>query len=63
VETHLRSYLPERFGPTWFESAEAGALLRRLWRDGQRLRAGELMAELTGEELDVRVLVGDRGLD
>jgi hypothetical protein len=62
LETHLRSYLHERFGPTWFESAEAGAFLRRLWRDGQRLRAGELMAELTGEELDFRVLVGDLGL-
>jgi hypothetical protein len=63
LETHLRSHLRERFGPEWFASAEAGALLRGLWREGQRLRARELLAELTGAELDFRVLVGDLGLD
>jgi hypothetical protein len=63
LEAYLRSHLRERFGPAWFESAEAGLLLRRLWRDGQRLRAGELLADLTGQELDFRVLVGDLDLD
>jgi hypothetical protein len=63
LESYLRSYLRERFGPAWFESAEAGLLLRSLWREGQRLRAGELLAELTGQELDFRVLVGDLDLD
>jgi hypothetical protein len=38
-------------------------VLRGLWREGQRLRARELLAELTGAELDFRVLVGDLGLD
>jgi hypothetical protein len=38
-------------------------MLRSLWRAGQRLRAGELLAELTGQELDFRVLVGDLDLD
>jgi hypothetical protein len=63
LEAYLRSHLRARFGPTWFESAEAGELLRSLWREGQRLRADELLAELSGEELDFRVLVADLNLD
>jgi hypothetical protein len=55
-ETHLRSVLVERFGPEWFLSAEAGALLRTLWREGQRLDADELLAQVTGAELDFRVM-------
>ena len=55
-ETHLRSVLVERFGPEWFRSAEAGALLRRLWREGQRLDADELLAEVTGAQLDFGVM-------
>ena len=43
--------------------AAAGALLRELWREGQRLRAGELLGQLTGETLDFGVLLGDLGLD
>jgi hypothetical protein len=62
LETHLRSHLRERFGPAWFESAEAGDVLRRLWRDGQRLDAEELLGELTGERLDFRVVLADLGL-
>jgi hypothetical protein len=63
LEAYLRSHLHERFGPAWFESAEAGQLLRSLWREGQRLRGEELLSELTGEELDFRVLVADLNLD
>ena len=62
LETHLRSYLRERFGRSWFESAEAGAVLRRLWGDGQRLDAEELLGELTGERLDFGVVLADLGL-
>ena len=46
-----------RFGPAWFESAEAGEVLRGLWRDGQRLDAEELLGELTGERLDFGVVL------
>jgi len=62
LETHLRSHLCERFGPAWFDSADAGEVLRALWRDGQRLDAEELLEELTGERLDFGVVLADLGL-
>jgi hypothetical protein len=62
LETHLRRYLRQSFGPAWFDSPEAGATLRGLWRAGQRLTPDELLAELTGERLEFGVLVGDLGL-
>ncbi len=62
LEAHLRRHLVERFGELWFESADAGALLRSLWRDGQRQTPDELLAELTGEQLDLRVLLDDLAL-
>ena len=55
-ETHLRGVLVERFGPEWFRSPEAGGLLRELWREGQRLDADELLAQVTGERLDFGVM-------
>jgi hypothetical protein len=63
LEAYLRTHLRERFGPAWFDSPEAGALLRNLWRDGQRFRADELLAQLTGETLDFRILLADLELD
>ncbi len=51
-----------RFGRAWFDSAEAGEVLRGLWRDGQRLDAEELLVELTGERLDFGVVLTDLGL-
>jgi hypothetical protein len=62
LETHLRAYLEERFGSAWFRSPEAGATLRELWSQGQRLGADELLGELTGEALDFRVLLDDLAL-
>jgi hypothetical protein len=59
LETHLRAHLRERFGERWFAQREAGALLRALWRDGQRLSAEELLGELTGAELDFGALLTD----
>jgi hypothetical protein len=56
LETHLRATLRERFGPAWFEEPAAGDLLRGLWRPGQRNGADELLAELSGEKLDLGVL-------
>jgi hypothetical protein len=62
LETHLRRDLRERFGPLWFESAQAGDTLRGLWREGQRLSPEELLDRLTGERLHFGVLADDLGL-
>jgi hypothetical protein len=59
LETAWRRSLRERFGEAWFESAEAGAWLRCLWRQGQRLDAAELLHENLGEELDLGVLADE----
>jgi len=56
LETHLRRELRERFGELWFDEREAGALLRTLWRDGQRHPADELLRNLNGAELDFSAL-------
>jgi hypothetical protein len=62
LETHLRAHLRRRFGPAWFEEPEAGAALRALWHDGQRLSAEEMLHELTGRRLDFGVLRDELGL-
>ncbi len=62
LETQLRRHFIDRFGELWFASAEAGALLRSLWRDGQRRTPDELLGELTGEQLDLSVLLTDLAL-
>lgn len=59
LETHLRRLLSERFGARWFAEREAGALLRSLWREGQARNADELLAELTGERLDLASVARD----
>jgi hypothetical protein len=58
-ETQLRGHLRERFGAEWFQRPEAGELLRSLWREGQRLNADELLAQLNGERLDFRVMLDE----
>lgn len=62
LEAHLRTHLRGRFGETWWEVAEAGALLRELWRGGLRLSAEEMLCELTGETLDFGILLADLDL-
>jgi len=62
LETHLRAALRERFGPAWFEERAAGDWLKALWRDGQRLRADELLEQVSGAELDFGAMLGDLGL-
>jgi hypothetical protein len=62
LETHLRAELRERFGIAWFDEPAAGAWLKELWRDGQRLRADELLTEVCGAELDFGAMLGDLGL-
>jgi hypothetical protein len=59
LETHWRRALRERFGERWFAEAEAGAWLRDLWRQGQRLPAEELLGETLGEELDFGPLIAE----
>jgi hypothetical protein len=56
-ETRLRKLLRERFGVEWFARPEAGALLREIWSQGQRLDADELLAEVTGERIDFTVML------
>ena len=51
LEARWRAHLRERFGERWFNRPEAGEWLTGLWRQGQRLRADELLAEALGEEL------------
>jgi len=52
LETRWRAALRERFGARWFESRAAGAWLRSLWAQGQRLGGDELLAETLGERID-----------
>jgi hypothetical protein len=57
IEAQLRRFLRERFGPRWFGERDAGDLLRSIWREGQRRRGDELLADVTGEELDFSVML------
>ena len=52
LETHWRRALRERFGESWFESADAGEWLRGLWARGQRLDGEELLREELDQDLD-----------
>jgi hypothetical protein len=66
LETHLRATLRARFGPAWFDEREAGAFLRELWREGQRLDAAELLAEAIGptsRRLDFGAMLADLELE
>jgi hypothetical protein len=59
LEAIWRRSLNERFGDAWFDEPEAGQWLRGLWRNGQRLRAEELLAETLCEELDFTALAAE----
>jgi hypothetical protein len=52
-EAQLRSYLREKFGNAWFTRRDAGSLLRELWSEGQKPTADEILAEVTGAELEL----------
>ena len=56
-ETHLRKLLRERFGEAWFTETAAGDQLREIWREGQRLDADELLAQVTGDRIDFAVML------
>jgi oligoendopeptidase F len=59
LETHLRRLLEERHGPEWFADRRAGDLLRSLWREGQRLDADELLAQVSGERIDFAAMLSE----
>jgi hypothetical protein len=59
MEAQLRTYLREKFGSRWFATRDAGSLIRELWSEGQRLRAEELLKEVTGSTLEMEA-VADR---
>jgi hypothetical protein len=59
IEARWRKALRGRFGERWFAQPEAGAWLRSLWREGQRLRCDELLAEAVGEEIDFASLAAE----
>jgi hypothetical protein len=64
LETHLRRVLRDRFGTAWFEHPEAGELVKRLWREGQRMTPEQLLGELgASEALDFAVMVDDLHLN
>jgi oligoendopeptidase F len=52
-EAQLREFLRSEFGNDWFARREAGDLLRELWSLGQGPTAEELLAEVTGAELEM----------
>src|SRR5205085_10964431 len=55
-EAQLRAYLRERFGSRWFTTRDAGSLIRELWGEGQRLRAEEMLKEVTGSTLEMEAV-------
>ena len=55
-EAQLRSYLRERFGNAWFTQREAGSLLRELWNEGQKPTADEILAETSGDSLELEAV-------
>jgi len=56
-EARVRAFLRDRFGSHWFEREQAGALLRELWSEGQRLSADEILHELDGSHVELASLV------
>ena len=55
-EAQLRAYLKEKFGSRWFRAREAGSLLRELWSEGQRMRAEEMLKDVTGSTLELEAV-------
>jgi hypothetical protein len=55
-EAQLRDHLRGRFGSAWFTRREAGSLIRELWTEGQRPTADEILAETTGDRLELEAV-------
>jgi hypothetical protein len=52
-EAQLGFHLREQSGNDWFAHRESGSLLRELWALGQAPTADELLADVTGTEIDM----------
>ena len=52
-EAQFRTHLRERYGSDWFTKREAGSLVRELWETGMSMTADEMLAEVTGQELEM----------
>jgi hypothetical protein len=59
LEAQLKRVLKSRFGDAWFQSAEAGAFMRDLWRRGQSLPGDELVRQVVGEELSAHPVMDE----
>ena len=56
-EEQLRATLQKRFGEEWFNSAEAGKFLTKLWADGQKYDVVELAKMIGYKGLDINPLL------
>jgi hypothetical protein len=54
LEASISTALADQFGPTWWRTAEAGDLLRGMWRDGLGPSAEDVVAALGYDHLDWR---------
>jgi len=61
-EAQLRGHLREQYGNAWFTRREAGSLLRELWNEGQKPTADEILADVTGQGIELAA-VADRVRD
>ena len=52
-DAQLTFHLREQSGNDWFAHRESGSLLRELWALGQAPTADELLADVTGTEIDM----------
>jgi hypothetical protein len=52
-DAQMSFHLRERFGNEWFRQRRAGSLLRELWSLGQGPTADELLADVTGAEIEM----------
>jgi hypothetical protein len=59
LESQLRDHLRQEFGSDWFRRRQAGNLVRELWNLGQSLTADQLLAEVSGQEVDFDVLAAE----
>jgi len=55
AEAQLRKYLVDEFGDEWFTNPGSGALLKELWKEGNRITVEE-MAEKLGQTLSSKFL-------
>lgn len=56
-ESQLKALLKEKYGEKWFNKAEAGEFLKKLWSNGQRYDVVELAQRLGYHGLNIEPLV------